>query len=217
MGLGVNDHLVIFLQDKVSFGNQHLVFSLDQNDKGLAGNVQIPDGLSIPGVVCAEDDFLEINVFIMGERFGSQNQRVAGLQRNIAAGNDDLSVSLDGRYNNLSRKSQVLNGFSLPAVAIGQMDFNEMHIFFLGVFTDTFDAQQPKNPDDAEHTECHCTSGEKDGQVVRQERKYVDDTGEREKIGTDCLSAGKLRVGISGRQIRRIQSSAKKATVTALV
>lgn len=66
MGLRIDDYPVVFPQNKVVLWNQHFVFSLDQNDESLVGNIRIPDGLSVPCVSAGQMNFNEMYVSFPG-------------------------------------------------------------------------------------------------------------------------------------------------------
>ena len=55
--LGIEDDAVAFQEHQVAVGDKDLAVSLDHDDDGLAGNIQIHDPLAVPGAVAAQDNF----------------------------------------------------------------------------------------------------------------------------------------------------------------
>ena len=94
--LCVQNHAVAFQQNGIAVGDEGLAFALDHNDNAQTGNVQIADTLAVPGVLSAEDDFLQVDGMVVVHGGGTQYQRVAHVELGVAAGDQYVVLTLDG-------------------------------------------------------------------------------------------------------------------------
>ena len=70
------------MEGQIAVGDEHPALALDDDDEGLAGDVQVPDALAVPGVVLAQLQLLQLDVVLVAaaHRLGPQHQHVVGHQ-----------------------------------------------------------------------------------------------------------------------------------------
>lgn len=128
--LRVEDDHILFPKEHVAVGDQRAAVSLDKDDDGPSGDIQLLDALTDPGMIFLEHHFLELNAFalVVVEGLSSQYHGVPGFHHHVSPGDDDLVIPLDGSHNDPGREVELGDGLSCPLVLVGQMDLNEMDV-----------------------------------------------------------------------------------------
>ena len=112
----------------IAAGDKDVALPPDHDDDGLAGDVQITDAQAVPGALRPEHHLLQIDVLVISERFGAENQGVLRTQLHIAPRHHDFSLPLDGRHNDAGGQAQFDNGSAGPGVLSAKGDLDKMDI-----------------------------------------------------------------------------------------
>ena len=128
VGLCVQDDAVALLEDQVAVGDKDVALPPDHDDDGLAGDVQLPDGQAVPGVLTAQHHLLQVDVLVVPQGLGPQYQGVAGAELHAAPGHNNFSVALNGGHNDAGGQAQLHNGLSHPGVLWEQGDLDKVDI-----------------------------------------------------------------------------------------
>ena len=84
MHLCIQNNGVTFPKNHISIGNQRFVLAFDQDDHGLAGDIQVTDTLAVPGIVFLQNYLFEIDMFVVLERFRPKDNGIIHMQHCIA-------------------------------------------------------------------------------------------------------------------------------------
>lgn len=107
MHLSIQDNGIALSKYHIAVGDQGFVLAFDQDDHGLAGNVQIPDALTVPWIVFLQHNFLEVDVLAVLKRFCPKYNGIIRIQYRIAARNEDFLVPFDHGYDHFLRESKL--------------------------------------------------------------------------------------------------------------
>ena len=113
---------VALLQDRRAAGNDFLIAPLYHDDKGLPGDIEIPNSLVFPLVFGRDNHFLEFHVIRAGKRFRAENDYVACFEHQISVGYDGIFSPSDDRYEEACRELQFTDGFIGPGVPGSQLN-----------------------------------------------------------------------------------------------
>lgn len=169
--LRVEDDHILFPKEHVAVGDQRAAVSLDKDDDGPSGDIQLLDALTDPGMIFLEHHFLELNAFalVVVEGLSSQYHGVPGFHHHVSPGDDDLVIPLDGSHNDPGREVELGDGLSCPLVLVGQMNLNEMDVRLLAVLTHPLDAgilihESRGNDTGGDGHNTHAQEGDKDAE-----------------------------------------------------
>ena len=90
LGLG-NDQQVSTQNHGIAAGDDGVSAALDENDQGVAGQIQIPQRLTPPAVVSVDDYLLQGELFPVLKFPGRCHQQVPRQKQSVPLGNDVLS------------------------------------------------------------------------------------------------------------------------------
>ena len=114
--MGVEYDLVTGQQLQAAPGDQHPAPAADHDDDGLPGNIQIPDGVAVSGVLLLQHNLLELDAGVLLVGFRAQHQIIAGGEDHVAPGDNDAAAPLDGGHDDSLRQAQVPQRGIGPAV-----------------------------------------------------------------------------------------------------
>ena len=117
--------MIALHQHQIASGDQHGSAALDHDDDRPAGNVQFPDQLTVPRIIPAQDQFLQLNVLFVLQRLGAQNENVLILQNHISAGYQLLTAPPYHGHDDALWQTHILNGLPAPAVTLLKLDLDK--------------------------------------------------------------------------------------------
>ena len=92
----IEEYLVTRQQLQAAVGDRRSVSAADHDDDRLSGNVQIPERVAHPGMMCLKDDLLSLDADVILIDACHQHKIVTGEEHHIAPGNNDVPSPLDG-------------------------------------------------------------------------------------------------------------------------